>query len=693
MSILLRICLLWLASMGWSVGVAAQSPGADHQIAVRIDVETLQPVPGSTASIAFVMTPNKGWHDYWLNPGDAGGPLTVEWSLPPGVTAGPLQFPVPSPLLINGFMNHVYDAPHAILADLSIGSDVAAGTIFPVTAKARWFACSDRLCVPEEATFLVQLVAGIKGGNNEARFDAWRAALPSPLDRAGRYSVSGKAIAIAIPFPASAEAGPVHFFAATEGVLQYAAPQKARRRGDWLIVESVVEKASTRQIEGLLRIGAGHGLWVKASPGVVPSGGESIGVVGGDAMGKSTNEAPSLPLLLLGALLGGLLLNIMPCVFPILGLKALSLAKAGGHESEARRDALAYSAGVILSCLALGGLMLALRAGGQQVGWAFQLQSPGFVLFLLLLMIAVTANLAGLFELKGFEAGGGLSRRPGLIGSFWTGALAAIVATPCTGPFMAAATGAALVLPTAQALLLFAALGLGIALPFLLIAYVPALRRMLPKSGPWLGTFRKVMAVPMGLTALALLWLLSRLSGDMGLLVGGLAAVALVLVFLFIRSAQRLNYAVLAATAATAFILLIALKWLPDAGASSSRSIAENKLNAIAFSEEKLAALRSQEKPVFLYFTADWCITCKVNEASAIQTAQTAEAFNEAEVVTMEGDFTRSDPAIAGFLARHGRVGVPLYLYYAPGKGAEILPQLLAPGSLAEIVAANSTNK
>jgi thiol:disulfide interchange protein/DsbC/DsbD-like thiol-disulfide interchange protein len=685
MRLLARICLLWLALFGWGSGAFAQLPGAEHQIAVRIDAETLKPAPGDKASIAFVMTPQKGWHDYWLNPGDAGGPLTVEWSLPPGVTAGPLQFPVPTPLLINGFMNHVYEAPHAILADLSVATNVAEGTVLPVKAKARWFACSDRLCVPEEAELALQLVAGEKAGASEARFNAWRAALPSRLDRGGRYGVSGNAIAIAVPFPAAAQTGPVHFFAATEGVLQYAAPQSARRNGDWLIVESSIDKAPSGQIEGLLRIGAEQGLWVKAMPGAVPSGGAAISVVGGATNADASAELPPLPLLLLGALLGGLLLNIMPCVFPILGLKALSLARAGGDEGEARRDALAYSAGVMLSCLALGGLMLALRAGGEQVGWAFQLQSPGFVLFLLLLMVAVTANLAGVLELKGFDVGGTLTKRPGLIGSFWTGALAAMVATPCTGPFMAAAAGAALVLPTAQALLLFSTLGLGIALPFLLIAYVPVLRRMLPKSGPWLRTFRKAMAVPMALTALALLWLLSRLSGNMGLLVGGLAAVALVLVFVLIRSAQRLSYPLIAAIAATSFIMLIALKWLPDAETGPSRTVAQNKLGAIAFSEEKLAALRGQGKPVFLYFTADWCITCKVNEASAIQTERTAQAFKKGGVVTMEADFTRSDPAIAGFLARHGRSGVPLYLYFAPGKEAQILPQLLAPGSLAEI--------
>ena len=387
------------------------------------------------------------------------------------------------------------------------------------------------------------------------------------------------------------------------------------------------------------------------------------------------------------ALAGGVLLNIMPCVFPILGLKALALAKAGGDERAARTDALAYTAGVVLSCIGLGGLMLALRAGGQEVGWAFQLQSPGFVLFLLLLMVGVTANLAGLFELRGFEVGHALTRRPGLIGSFWTGVLAALVATPCTGPFMAAALGAALLLPTLLALTLFALLGLGIALPFLLIAFVPALRNRLPKPGPWLLTFRKAMAVPIGLTAIALLWLLSRLSGQQGLLIGALSAVAVLFVLVDrFRNLNRIGNSGLAAFALSLLIFSVAVKALPDTD-EHSRSALPNPLRAEVFSEERLASLRAEGKSVFVYFTADWCVTCKINEAAVLETANTAKLFADNNVTVLRGDFTRRDPAIARFLYQQLAVGVPLYMYYPKGAEGKKLPQLLTAATLTEAVA------
>ncbi len=672
-----RIMLLYLALFS-----AAASAQPAHHVSARIEAETRSPQAGGKATLAFVMTPQKGWHDYWINPGDAGGPLTVEWSLPTGVTAGPLQFPVPTPLNIGGFMNHIYETPHAILSDLTVSSSVPAGTKLPVKAKAMWFACSESLCVPEEAQFAVNLVAGGSATGSEARFDTWRAALPSPLDRSGRYQVSGKSIALAIPFPRGATTGPVYFFPETKNVFRYAAAQKARRNGDWLIVESEVESPPTGAIEGLLRIGENRGLAVRATSGAVPKGGNEIAVVASGGEGDIGPATAAFPLLLLGALLGGLLLNIMPCVFPILGLKALSLAKAGGDEQAARSDALAYSAGVILSTLALGALMLALRAGGEQIGWAFQLQSPGFVLFLLLLMVAITANLAGLFTLP--VLGGG-----GRYGSFGTGILSAMVATPCTGPFMAAAMGAALLLPVAQALALFAALGLGLALPFLALAYIPPLRSRLPKSGPWLERFRQIMAIPMALTALALLWLLWRLSGPTGLVVGAVASALLIVTALW-RAKEMSRQKLFQVAAAFALLAVLGPYFLPDEPAERQPQT-ERLIATIPFSETKLAQLRADGKPVFLYFTADWCITCKVNEASAIQTEATAQAFAKAAVIVMEGDFTRRDPAIAGFLTRHGRSGVPLYLWYAPGQDGTELPQLLTAGMLNEF-AIVSTN-
>ena len=492
--------LLHLLALLWSAAAMA----APNHIAAELVAEGPAGADG-TVWLALHMRPEKGWHGYWLNPGDAGKGMTLEWSLPPGATAGTPHYPVPETLLVSGLMNHVYNGDHAVLVPIRLPSGAAAGPAVPVSVTAQWLACTEALCVPEEAALSVTLRPG--AGARDPRFDAWRQKLPAPLGAPAHFALSADRVRLAIPLPASARLAAPHLFLAEDKVLDYAARQRFSRAGDLLVVEVPRAKfapASPGKIGAVLRLsGEGDlGLSIEALPGAVPPAGEPLSEADAPAAGK-------LPLLLLGALLGGLLLNVMPCVFPILSLKALSLARAGESAGEAQREGLAYTAGVVLACLALGALLLALRAAGQEVGWAFQLQEPAVVVALLLLAAAITANLAGLFEftVPGFANKGSPQ------GAFATGLLAAFVATPCTGPFMATAMGAALLLPTGQALLLFAALGLGIALPFLAIAFVPALRRMLPRPGAWMATFRRWMALPMGLTALALLWLCAQLGG------------------------------------------------------------------------------------------------------------------------------------------------------------------------------------
>jgi thiol:disulfide interchange protein len=400
---------------------------------------------------------------------------------------------------------------------------------------------------------------------------------------------------------------------------------------------------------------------------------------------------PPLWTLVLGALVGGLLLNIMPCVFPILSLKALSLARAGesegANEGGARAEGLAYTAGVVLACVALGGVMLGLRAAGEQVGWAFQLQEPGVVVALLVLAAAITANFAGMFELPALSVNMGGERA----GAFATGLLAAFVATPCTGPFMAAALGAALLLPVPQALLLFALLGLGLALPFLLLGFVPPLRRMLPKPGAWMERFRHIMAIPMGLTALALVWLTAQLGGRP---FGGIALVLVVGVLIALFAVGRLQRAGKMAWPAFALVtapfLAFAVIALPSVYAAKGAEAKDSILNPAAFSRTALAKARASGKPVFVWFTADWCVTCKVNEAAAIERESVREAFEQAGVVTMVGDWTVRDPEITAFLTEQGAAGVPLYLWYAPGAATpEQLPQVLTPELLAQRAKSN----
>jgi thiol:disulfide interchange protein len=340
----------------------------------------------------------------------------------------------------------------------------------------------------------------------------------------------------------------------------------------------------------------------------------------------------------------------------------------------------------VLVCVALGGLLLALRAGGASVGWAFQLTDPRVVLLLLILVTAIALNLAGLFELSMPGAVGRLSAS-GAGGSFMTGALAAFVATPCTGPFMAAAMGTALFLPWPAALAVFAGLGLGLALPFLLLGFVPALRRRLPRPGAWMDRFRRILSVPMFLTALALAWVLGRQAGVDGMTLGLASALVAALGLWWTGRRQMAGRGAAWAPAGVALAIgLASLAVVERAPADAATRVAA--LGAEPFSEDRLGTLRAENAPVFAYFTADWCVTCKVNEKAAIETQAVADAFAAGGVRVLVGDWTDGDPALGRFIERHNRAGVPLYLWYAPGDDRpRVLPQVLTPAMLAELPA------
>ncbi|MEQ1496471.1 MAG: thioredoxin family protein [Novosphingobium sp.] len=632
--------------------------------------------PGGKVTVAFLMKPSPGWHGYWKNPGDAGLGLTPNWTLPTGVTAGELAYPVPSTLIVSVLMNHVYERDYAVLTVLSLPGNANPGARLPIRVKLDWLACTDQICVPEQAELSGEIVIGA-AGLPDPRFDQWRAALPAPLGSIARFEIADGQVRIAVPLPRSVQLRDPHLFLTDHRVVNYAATQTFSREGDSLVIaipRARFEPISPDRLGAVLRFDPdGNGVSVEASLGMVPRSGSPIN----DKAGM-----PALWLLLLSALAGGLLLNVMPCVFPILSLKALSLARAGESEANARAEGLAYTAGVVLACLALGGLLLALRAGGEQVGWAFQLQEPLVVAGLLLLAVTITANLLGLYEftIPGI-AGDGSPQ-----GAFATGLLAAFAATPCTGPFMAAAMGAALLLPVPQGLALFAALGLGLALPFLAIAYLPKLRALLPKPGAWMVWFRRLMALPMGLTALALVWLASRLAGsDFAL---GALLVAGIVIVLLVWLGRRQRQSVAAGTgwwAILAAVLIFAATGLPGLvrqGSTATDSI----LPSQPFSETALAAARASGKPVFVYMTADWCLTCKVIEAAAIEREETRAAFERGGVVVLRGDWTRRDPAITRYLTAQGAAGVPLYLWYPANGEPQQLPQVLSTGTLTELV-------
>ena len=620
---------------------------------------------GETLTVALRFRPTEGWHGYWANPGDAGVGMLLDWQLPEGWSAGDPQYPVPERLELLGLINHTYKDPYAVLVDIEVPADADVTNLAPITVDAQWLACSDRLCVPEWATLTLRFPQ--EGAELQSAFDAHRAAIPPMIDQQGSLQLTDDRLRIAIPLPQSLTLANPHVFIEQKDVIDYAALQTFYRNGDMLVAEIPRGglRASVDDIAGILAFGDdGDGIRFTARPGDVPIGGTPVGNVAVDT---------PLAILLAAALAGGLLLNLMPCVFPILSLKALTLVRAAGDERQARVEGMAYTAGVVLACLALGALLLALRAGGEQVGWAFQLQQPLVVAALLALAMWITANFLGLFEIPSLPI-----RTRGEGGAFATGLLAAVVATPCTGPFMAAALGAALLLEWWKALLLFATLGLGLALPFLLLGFVPALRRLLPKPGAWMETFRRIMAVPMALTALALIWLAWRLGGVSfafaGVAIGILPVVA-------IMARRNGNKAISLIALLGTVYFAASLPFRMDAPQASSASV----LEPVDYSEAALAEARASGAPVFLWFTADWCLTCKVNEQVAIEREATRAAFEDAGVVAMRGDWTRNDPEITRFLESRGVAGVPLYVWYpANGGEGEQLPQVLTPDMLTD---------
>jgi thiol:disulfide interchange protein len=682
-----RFALLLIALLGALLAARAHSqilPSGQKAMAVSLIAESEAPAAGGKVTLALLMKPRPGWHGYWENPGDAGVPNRIDWQLPAGLTAGPIQYPVPKRLIVAGFMNYVFEGDHVELIDLKVPAGLALGSILPLRATLHYLVCTDQVCVPEKAELAMDLkvVAPGADGPRRAEFDRYRQALPRPLGSEARFERKGGRLRIAIPLPAALKLENPYVFPLTLEAVNHSAPQRLSRSGDFLIVEAQEGRTAPAALQGVLAIGNGAGLAFQARPGPVPAAGVAITTTSDESAGGASAGAEqdrgawAILLALGGAILGGLLLNIMPCVFPILSLKALSLAKSGADERAARREAIAYTLGLVLVCVALGGAMLALRSGGAAVGWAFQLQDPRIILLLLLLVTAIALNLAGLFELPALGFGDRLTRSGGSAGAFWTGALAAFVATPCTGPFMGAAMGAALVLPGVAALAIFAGLGLGLAIPFLLLGFVPALRRRLPKPGPWMARFRRILSVPMFLTALGLAWVLERQTGTDGVALGVAAAVAAGVALWW--AGRRHGWLPLAPAGIAAAVAIALVPSAVEPAAARPGGLPGER----PFSEQSLAALRSEGRPVFVYFTADWCLTCKVNEAGVLGREEVGRAFAERQVAVLVGDWTRGDAAIGRFLEKEGRSGIPLYIWYPPGGRGETLPQILTVGRM-----------
>ncbi len=691
---MIRALFAALALLLAPIPALAQAVSDQPHTRVELIAASKAPAPGQMLDVGIELSPRAGWHTYWKNPGDAGAPTRVEWTLAAGTPApAELTYPVPGTLVVSGLMNHVYEKPNVLTTRIAVPAGLKPGTAYPVQVKVDWLVCSHEQCVPEGATLSLPLVIGDGAPDAGAgpRMAAAAAALPKPLAAAATWAKQGNRFVLSVPLAGIDTAKSAWFFPDGDMVINHVTPQKVTRAGDALRIETDAN-APDGTITGVLRVDlageAPMGFVVTANPGTVPAAGTALAATSGDAGGGGGE--PGLALVLLGAVLGGLILNIMPCVFPILSLKALALARGNVDAGKARAEALAYTAGVVLVVTALGGVVLALRAAGSQVGWAFQLQDPRVIAFLALLVTAIALNLAGLFEitLTTGNLGQDKAREGGVSGSFFTGALAAFVATPCTGPFMAGALGAALVLPTLQALSVFAGLGFGLALPFLLIGFVPALRKRLPKPGAWMVRLRAILSVPMFLTALALLWVLGQQAGVDGMAMGLAGTLLFGLLLWWLGARQHGGKSLIVPGVLSLATLVAAVLLIPTSGpAATTKTAAASELNAVKFTPAALAELRGAGKPVFLFMTADWCLTCKVNEKGAMADTRVAEAFKAKGITVMEGDWTRSDPAISAWLAEHKRAGVPVYVYYDAQGGETELPQILTTDMLTSLKA------
>jgi thiol:disulfide interchange protein DsbD len=700
MRFLYHLACLALASIALIALPAAAAPVTRDHVTAELMAEDLRVAPGAETWLGLRLAPDAGWHVYWRNPGDTGLPTKIAWTLPAGVSAGDISWPYPQRLPFGGLVNYGYGEEHMLLVSLRLPADWPGGKALPVAAKASWLVCKD-VCIPGSASLSLDMAIGMQKTSDPARakdFAAARARLPAPMpaDWVAHFAITNGSITLGVARAPLTSSQRVEFFPFDTALVDYAAPQRVTVDANGLRLSQTLNASFAPQpgrktLDGVLVIHNGdkaNAYEVHATPGTVAA------VTAAEAMPAtpSTNAAgagsygTTLITALLLALLGGLVLNLMPCVFPVLSLKALALAHAGAKEHHERRvDALAYTAGIVFSFAALAALLLALRTAGRAVGWGFQLQSPPFVALLAYLMFALGLSMSGVFAFGTRLMGSGqrLTELGGARGSFFTGVLAAVVASPCSAPFMGTATGFALAQSSFVAIAIFVALGIGLAAPFLLIGFVPALGARLPRPGAWMETVKQALAFPLYLTSAWLVWVLAR---QVGADAAGLALGGLVLIAFGLWLTSRNDGAIVKLLSAISMLAAVALIASPvlrtDERAPigiAPTSTASTELRIEPYSDARLAELRAQHRVVFVNFTADWCLSCKVNERFTLHSQRVRDAFAAANVTWLEGDWTRYDPAITRVLQNFGRSGVPLYLLYTNGDQPQVLPQVLTP--------------
>ncbi|MDM0053682.1 protein-disulfide reductase DsbD [Variovorax sp. J22R115] len=673
--------------------------------------------PGAPVWVGLQITHQPEWHTYWRNAGDSGLPTDLTWSLPPGVSNGDIAWPVPRKIPIGNLANYGYEGTVLLPVPLTIAPDFKAPTSLTgaaeldVRLKASWLVCRKE-CIPEEGEFQLKLPLQGSTALHKAEFDAALGAQPAALSKPGEIAIAGDKLQIRLDgLPASVRGKTLEFFPETPEVVHTAAvlgkdwtqswqgdtwtanvPLADQRSASPLVMPVVVALAAADRQAGqpiAWRAEAPvSGNWPTVAPKAQVSPALKAALEANTAASPPARTTGTFVAALLGALIGGLLLNLMPCVFPVLAIKVLSFTRHAEDRRGHRLAAMAYAGGVILSCLALGGAMLALRAAGAQLGWGFQLQSPAVVAVLAGLFTLIGLNLAGVFEFGNVAPAslcGAQARHP-VANDFLSGVLAVVIASPCTAPFMGASLGFAIGLPAAQALLMFAMLGLGLALPYIAAGFVPAVARLLPKPGAWMNTLRRLLAFPMFATVAWLVWVLGQQSGidGAGALLGLLVCLAAIVWALTLRGRTRMVVTglVLATTAALAGAIggNVVRPVEPVAAASSERWQ--------PWSAARASELAAAGQPVFVDFTAAWCVTCQYNKRSTLADAAVLADFDAKNVAMLRADWTRRDPAITAALMALGRSGVPVYVLQAPGKAPVVLTEILSKDEVRAALAA-----
>jgi thiol:disulfide interchange protein DsbD len=690
--------------LAFAAFAAAESRAAPIVKTEHVEAELVSDKAGAqagkpvTVGLRLRMAPQ--WHTYWKNPGDSGLPTKIRWILPEGWKAGEIQWPYPHPLPVGPLMNYGYEDEVVLLSELT--PPASASGAAPIRAQAEWLVCKD-ICIPEkgELDIVLPVTPAAPAESPRAKASIERARNQLPVDAPGwkfESALQGKTLVLRLTPPegASAPAKAV-FFPERESLVEPAAPQKVTRDGRALRIEMKLAEPPLTGVESVKGVAVSDNGWTgsqgRKAINVAAPVGPSLGAAAGGTAAGPSGSASGGALAALGlAFLGGILLNLMPCVFPVLGIKVLGFVEhAHGDARALRLQGVVFAVGVVLSFVALAALMLALRAGGTQLGWGFQLQSPVVVMLLATLFFGLALNLSGVFEWGAFAQSmtSNLSARGRYADAFLSGVLATVVATPCTAPFMGAAVGFTLTQDAALSLAVFAVLGAGMALPVLLLSLFPALLKRLPKPGAWMETFKQVLAFPLYATVAWLAWVLGAQAGNDAVfaLLGGLVLMAMGAWIhgrsLHARGAWRPALAAILAASG------IALAWPGPHGAPAADPLAARpgELPWQAWSPEKVRALTAAGTPVFVDFTAAWCVTCQVNKRIALHNAEVVSAFAGRGIAALKADWTRQDPRITAALAELGRNAVPVYALYLPGEESpRLLPEVLTPSLvLAEI--------